>query len=241
MLQRYTDAQASCKALNLESELARLEAITSTTKVAICRNLNALYHFVTAGQSLQISFYRQVSSGGRLPENNAFDDIRTSVDSRLFPHYYQDILFGALTATDAGVTSYGPYSIFLNDVAISDRTSLFEENSLVFFRDKHKIAPGDKVPVGYRATWAERALLAAAKLHPRLTAEIPENELASLVLLNAGSIEKEDFIEAHIHGSLSLYSVEKVCGPNADTGRESVMLQAVTEYLEAANIPLELT
>jgi hypothetical protein len=108
------------------------------------------------------------------------DRERLLADDLLFPGYKQEIRFGALSLDGLGVTDYGSCSIVLKNLAISDRATVFEENSLDFCRSR-KLGVGSPVPPGYRSVWDERDLLGCAKLCAQKNVEIAGGHVAKAI------------------------------------------------------------
>src|SRR6185369_11041912 len=87
-------------------------AVSGSTAV-ICRPLGVVSGLLSSDNTLFGTFYQGVTGDARLPEDNEWDQIRQAVDSLLFPYYYEQIRFGALSLSGAGVTAYGEYCVVL--------------------------------------------------------------------------------------------------------------------------------
>lgn len=164
--------------------------------------MNRPLGFVQAQMSsdnlLYATYYQQVGSEGRSPQDNEWDRGRQSVDTLLLPYYYDHIHFGALSLDGAGIRDYGEVSLTFKDESINRRATVFEENSRLFVRQR-KIVAGDPVPPGYRAPWSSRGDLAVAKLAPKLNkATIMDDFPRLLMQVSPGG--QSDFIEVHIYG-----------------------------------------
>lgn len=155
-----------------------------------------------------VSFYRLVESGARSPRSNWFDDVRGIADSLLFPHYRDLISFAALTLHGTGIWYYGPAHLVLKDIAIRDRATVFQENSLLFCL-KNELSLHQEVPEGYRAAWHWRDGLAACKLERRLEPLMEPSEFAGLLLGDPDSSDS-DFVEVHIYDRLNRGSMDNV-------------------------------
>ena len=62
---------------------------------------------MSSDSNLYASFYKQVGSGARLPENNEWDLGRSAVDAQLFPYYHEEMTFAALSMDGRGPASFG--------------------------------------------------------------------------------------------------------------------------------------
>src|SRR5260370_12734062 len=135
---------------------------------------------------------------------------RWIADLIIFPYYQSEIRFAALSLDGIGATAYGDCSIVLKDVAISERATAFEENS-VLFCEKHELGAAKLLlPPGYRSTWDARGILAVAKLEPKLT---PATSAAAFAKLLLGTTDP-DFVEVHIYGNLTPGTIEPILHRN---------------------------
>jgi hypothetical protein len=239
---RVEEARVSTRARHCEHVLEKFGTAVRTSKAVTCRSLSTLHLLVSTDSLLYTSFYRQVSSGGRLPLENEFDLGRQAIDSTMFPYYFDDIVFGALSLNDTGVRAFGPYSLVLRDELIRLRSSVFEENSFTFCQTKHKIIVGDPVPPGYRALWTDRHLLAMAKLHSHLEATTQPDAFARVLLTESSAPGSSDeFVEVHIFGPIHRSNIEKVIGPRASNRADRLILESVKRKLRDVGAELELS
>ena len=81
----------------------------------------------------------------------------------------------------------------------------------MIFTERHwtKMKKG-KVPVGYRATWADRGKLCAAKLHKDIDAHTAKDEYSRLLMCQGATSEEDQFVEAHIFGPWTARTIEHV-------------------------------
>lgn len=223
---RVYDARVSTRARKCDRMLDEFGRKVDSSCAVICRSLEIIKDLVESENKLYVSFYRQIESGGRLPEDNEFDRGRASIDEALFPLYISDIVFAALSLNQKGVGGkYGRYAVVLREDMIRLRATTFEENPFDFVK-KHTIALGSGIPVGYRPTWEERSQLAMAKLHHKITPSTTEDDFAA-ILLNS-----KDFVEVHIFGSISRKAISKVTGPKPRNATEEVLLKSIRTKLK---------
>ncbi len=142
----------------------------------------------------------------------------------MFPHYAKEIRFAALSLDGVGVTDYGSCSMVLRNLAISERATVFEENSLEFCRSR-ELGVGRSVPPGYRAVWEERDLLVCAKLVGRLSPSTTDDSFPGI--LKSG----KDFVEVHIYGSLHRGSIERIVVKRSAKREDGVLLSAIREIV----------
>lgn len=130
----------------------------------------------------------------------------------IFPGYKDNIRFGALSLDGVGVKNYGECSLEMKPGMVTHRTTLFEDNNVVFtvYEKKATMAQAGNLEPGHRAVWGDRHKLCVAKLAPRLhsgsvAADFPR------VLLEQGKTTRDDrFVELHVWGSLTIRSLQRV-------------------------------
>jgi tetratricopeptide (TPR) repeat protein len=97
--------------------------------------------------------------------------------------YKKRIHYAALTLDGRALSSYGECSVLLRESMIAHRSSVFEQNSLLFMkRHNVKLFEVDRLPVGHRAAWADRGRLAVAKLASQITSRTKKDEFASTLM-----------------------------------------------------------
>ena len=236
---RLKNAETSTEARGCKDVLNNFGLAVDGAMVSISNNLSQLKILASDDNELYKTFYQEVASEARLPENNKWDRGRGAVDSTLFPNYPDDIRFGALTLTGRGVeANYGGYSMVLKNFAIISRTTFFEENTFLFVQ-RHKIIVGEPIPPGYRATWKDRSTLAKAKLHSKLDRTKKPHDYPGILLSQGGSPERDDFIEAHIYGPIHRRALEKVIGPAPQKPADKILWRALKRKLEEIGVQLE--
>jgi hypothetical protein len=230
---RLTIALAQAKATGCESVLARFMAtIRSSSKAVICRDLSVVSDLFDNPHRMYTTYHYQLASQARMPEDNTFDITRTQFESALFPNYYREIRFAALTLSNRGASSFGNCAMFLRESLIAHRTSVFEENPADFAR-RHGILLTDRIPPGYRATWIDRDQLAAAKLGSKISANTLDHEFAD-VLLNEDVAGTTDFIEVHVFGPITATSVETVVAARPISKADRVIWRRLERTVKAA-------
>jgi hypothetical protein len=101
--------------------------------------------------------------------------------------------------------------ITLRDNCIAHRTSVLEDNS-VLFMERHGVTVkrNPDVPRGFRATWAERAKLCVAKLARSIDSTTNPDEYSGLLLKLGASSEADEFVEVHIFGPMTVLTIASV-------------------------------
>ncbi len=227
---RLENAKASCAARGVASTLEAFGLAVASSRSVIARDLATLHSFIKSENALYVSFHQQVRSGSRLPEDNKWDRGRASADNTINPIFFDHISFACLSLDGIGTSGYGDYHITLRDKLIERRTTVFEENPFVFCR-RHRIVSGDAPPLGYRATWENRGLLAMAKLQAKLTNKTTPDQFPSVLVQRGAALGCGDFIEAHIYGPLHRATIERVVGPRPRKGADLAIWKSVIRTL----------
>ena len=156
---RFAEAKkmAVARGITIEFDAFRIEV--GRSRAVMNRSLGALNSWAEGPNPLLHSFHCQVELMARAPTGSNYDQQRTAADGAINPFCFQKISPAALTLDEGGLLLYGPYSVILKDIAIEDRSSVFEENPFEF-NQRHHVVAGQTVPLGYRAPWAERGRLA---------------------------------------------------------------------------------
>ena len=68
-----------------------------SSKAVVSLPLSRVNELVSSDNSLYCTYYQGVDADSRLPESNEWDSVRQSVDALVFPYYFKEIRFGALT------------------------------------------------------------------------------------------------------------------------------------------------
>jgi hypothetical protein len=228
---RYTSAIATVTANGTAPIAALLEDDTATrSRVVISRDSNEVYRLACGDNQLYATFYNLVEAGFRVPADSKWDAIRPQIDAKMFPYYHAHIRFGALTLDDKGLRHYGDSHLILKSDMIDYRTTACTENTAAF------IERNGSVPPGHRATWPGRGRLAVAKLASVLTSSTNDSDFPALLKADGETPDDDVFIEAHVYGSISIRTVEKVSLTR--TKMRSVKLSVLRDKLNKMSVPL---
>ena len=237
--QRFDDARISTKARNCENLLLDFGTAVLQSKAVISRSIGYVKELISSDNKLYNTFYQQIQSGSRLPEDNRWDRGRPAVDGTLFPYYGEKIIFAALSLNNFGLKSYGDYSIVLKEETIINRATVFEENSFIFCQERHKIVVGNPIPLGYRTTWTQRNILAMAKLHSKFDPSTTPDAFPTILMTQDQNSKEEDFIEVHIYGPIHSKSIERIVGSKPKKREDQVIWRSLKKSLIGNGIVLE--
>lgn len=227
--QRVSASESEAQLRGCDAVVKDFRRTVANSAAVVCRSLGKVNELLSSDNQLFATFYQGVNGDSRLPEDNEWDRIRQSVDSLLFPYYFEELRFAVLSIDGTGVTGYGEYCIVLKDIAIKTRTTVFEENTVLFIR-RHRVVAGDSLPLGYRATWENRDSLAVAKLAKKLTPSTVPSEYQSILIPSTAT--DGDFIEVHIYGSIHRKAVKHLSGPEPHKKADKVIFRSVIRKLK---------
>ena len=212
-----------------------------TSYAVINRSLVEIDRLATSDNELYATYYQLIESGVRLPKGSKWDVLRAVSDDAIFPGYKKDIRFGVLSITGMGLTNYGDCSLVLKSNMIAHRASVFEQNSVVFM-EQHgvSISKAHDLPKGYRATWNDRGKLATAKIAGEITMNTEPDEYANLLLSEGNTPADDRFIEVHIWGPMTIRTFERVIANRPKKRLKRIILKALEERLQEANVDLEI-
>jgi len=213
---RYQVSMNSFTARGLQNEHQRLEQLVQTKgKAVINTSFDFTWEWLGPNRSAYTSYRRQLMDKTRQTALFENDVNRTLADSFLYGSA-TDIIYGALTVNEKGLTSYGEVSVFLKEISVERRTSVLETNSFYFIKDlvdNNQYTFGKPFPAGYLSSWQDKYKLAVSKLASSLNKNISDEELCDLILFSSGDKNTDRFFELHIYGSIVAAAIEKIVIP----------------------------
>lgn len=232
---RYREALQEAELRGCREIVEGFEAVTRQSKAVVnCRFAEA-DRLASSDRQLLGTYYQRLEAELQAPYGNAWDRWRQITDATLFPLYFRRIQFAALTLDGIGVQSYGECSLVLKEALIADRTSVFEDNSAVFLRDRDfKLLPG------HRATWSERSKLCVAKLAAQIDGTAKPSDFPGLLLRQGATPEEDRFVEVHVWGALTIRAVERALLSSAARKAGQVIRRAFRARLLAWGVALEV-
>lgn len=208
---RHNDTISALTFTGHADEAQSLEnTIGSASTAVLVRRSSLVRDMLEKDNGNFLTFYQQIDAGRRHPENPDWDIKRRAVDAVLFPYYEKQVCFLCLSLNDCGMEYYGEWHFSFSGSVIGDRTSVFEENAVIFF-NTHKIiatAPNFK---GYVAAWADRGKLAVCKLQSDIqNGHTPLNLQAILIREDPQGLGADDYVECHVHGPLNVKDAQRI-------------------------------
>ncbi|TVS19764.1 MAG: hypothetical protein EA424_07345 [Planctomycetaceae bacterium] len=223
-------------------QLEAFERFVETAHPVMCCSVGEVQRLAGSDSELGRTFYMRGSTnlekGSHVLRGPAWDAIRPAAETAFFGDDVKRLIhFAALSPDDQGLSSYGECSVTLRTNLTNYRTSLLENNMLVFFKEKcEDYWRTERIPRGYRAAWEDRARLAVAKLGERLKPDHKDAEFAAILLTRGPSTADDEFIELHVLGSITVRTIEKIVLNRRPPKTKSSVLRALNYKLDRYNV-----
>ncbi len=208
---RYDGAIQDAQDRGVGETVRELESAATRSLAVIARSLQETMRLASKDNEVYATYHQLTEIEFRIPDGDRWHLLRKLTDLALFGDYMKEIRFAALSLDGLGLMSYGDYAWVLREDMISHRASVFEENSVIFMKRKDvRLAGASELPAGHRATWADRAKLCVAKLAPRIDGNTRPEALPELLLRQGSNPEKDEFVEVHVGGPMTVRTLERV-------------------------------
>lgn len=204
----YGAAVADALARGVETRFDALENILKGS-VATINITSKLLYAMAAGQNY-VSYYKALKTDLRRIAERQYHAQRSKVDAAIHPGYEEEILNAALSPDGRGLTNYGPITLQLLEVSISDRSSVMRENAFDFFERNDLGARDAEEELGWRSVWGSRYKLGVAQLAPSLTMAMAFDDISNCILSCGVTRGDDRYIEIHIYGELSWQALSRV-------------------------------
>lgn len=235
---RLAMAIASSVTAGYSSALREFGDSVCSSMAIIARPLRVIQDLLEDGRRTYSTYHMELNAGARVPEDNVFDRIRTQFENALFPNFYNDIRFAALTLDGRWLKSFGDFAMILKEKMIERRATVFEENPY-YLAQRHKIQLTEAFPLGYRAVWSRRGDLAMAKLYPKLDSGTDSGKYASFLMSSNAKDGREDYIEVHIFGSFNRSAIERIIGQVPISREDKLIWRSLKKSADKIGVNLE--
>lgn len=237
---RYDRAVRDAKARGAEPAVRDFEAAAASSVAVIARSFEDTQRLAQGDDQGYATYYQLTQAGVRFVKGEKWDVLRRVADEALFGAYKQEIRFAALSLDGSGLRSYGECSLVLREDMIAHRASVFEENSVVFM-DRHDVPMSEahKLPRGYRASWQDRSRLCIAKLGDKINAGTLASEFPGLLLRQSSKPDKDEFVEVHVGGPMTVRTLEKVVVMGGRRKRRRALARALRAKLKRFGVTVE--
>ena len=230
---RYDAAKADARSRGADLVVYDFEKAVASSKAVLARSDIDVQRLANSTHQVYGTFYQEVEAGLKLPESDEWNAARELADVLLFADYRKQIRFASLSLDGAGLSKFGSCSITLREDMIAHRTSVFDENS-VLFMERHKVAasrtPG--IPKGFSAVWPERDKLCVAKLAERIDSSTNPNQYSGLLMKQGTTPEDDEFVEVHISGPITVLTMAEVTVTIPKARPRATVVRAIKSKLE---------
>ncbi len=195
----YQTAVQKAKGRGVENLLPQFEKMVKTESHVVVNMKTAVLKKLIEKSG---EFYKNHYEMGK------HDPDRENMDLRLYGEAGKKIRYAALSLDGTGLTDYGNCHCQIrltSEEEMNTRVNVFRINSYFLKR-----AP--LIPLGYRACWKDRHLLAVVKLWDRLEIHHQENEFPRILLDDQGDRKDDEFIEVHIYDAFDSHAIVSVKG-----------------------------
>jgi hypothetical protein len=235
---RYNAARDDAVRRVCEPQVQLFESAVAKSEAVLCLRWGTVLKAFDRDNALFKTYYEQVHTGKRLPDDSYFDQARVKVDAAFFPYYHEKTHFAALSLDGFGPSSYGECNFVFREAAISHRATVFEENTLAFC-EKHPFPTGQTPPKGFSATWSDRGRLAVAKHHGEINDQTPQSQFSAILVKQKGDTSTDEFIEVHIYGTLDLAAVARFRAPKPKVKDDQVFARRLQRKFREQGITVE--
>lgn len=227
---RYDKATNEALSRGVIANIDDFERSLNKSYAVINRSISELSRL--AGNEFDVyATYYHLSEGIRLQKGDEFDSLRQAADSIFFTGYREEIRFAALSLDSTGLSNYGDCSWILREDMIAHRTSVFEDNTTLYYIN-NDIKGAKDVPKGYRASWKERAKLCVAKLASRIDITTVSDKYSNILLHQGATSKEDDFVEVHIFGPMTIRTIAEVSFTNKIKSKnDQVLIKGIKEKL----------
>ena len=236
--ERCSMAFSSAETADYQVALKKMGDTVSSSEAVIARRVRIIQDLLEDERRPYSTYHKELNAGVRIPEDNSYDDTRTGVENALFPNFYQEIRFAALTIDGRWLDWFGSHAIILKEKMIERRATVFEENPFEFIK-RHQILLSDVIPPGYRADWSRRGDLAIAKLYSKLDSSTKIDDFPSLLMSSETDNSDADYIEVHIYGEFNRSAVDRIVGPKPLSKEDKLIWRSLKKYAARVGVTVE--
>ena len=214
------------------------EAMERDSHAVINRSYAETLRLASDGNELYANYYQLIEAEVRLPKGDDWDRWRRPAEEAILPGYKEQIKFAVLSLNSLGLPHYGTCSWVCETSRIESRATVFEMNCVVFMWP-FSFKESAHLPPGHRAPWPMRAKLAVAKLIAKLDSTTSTDQFPEILMAPGKRPEDDEFIEVHIYGPLSVYSLAEVVLRKSEPISKA-KLGALKSKLAKLGIPLKV-
>lgn len=209
LLERSDAAKATAARQGCKSVLEAFEFSARQSHAVVNVYAAFAHQLLTRHDALYAAYESLVAGRARRSAAVEDDRDRRAVGAKLYGQGATEIVYAALSLDGRGLTSYGPVSLQLRDVAIEDRATVLDENSYRF-AGRPGVSLLGPLPRGHLSVWYDREELIIAKLAPLLARDMTAGDFVRLVMRSEGNRQTDEFLEVHIWGGFDRKALDSV-------------------------------
>ena len=238
---RYRAAVTSIGGRGAAQTLQDFERALENSRAVIARSAGELQRLAKSDKEIYATYYALLRSGVIAHTSDKWSLLRALADEAMFHGYKEDIRFAALTLDMQGLANYGDCYIVLRTEMVAHRATVFEENSTMFMR-RHGVlmSEADKLPRGFRATWANRGRLCVANFFSEIDANTTGSEYSKLLVRQGATTADDDFVEVHVWGPMTIRTFEQITVKARTRRAHRAIIGALKESLDKVSVRLQV-
>ncbi|QDT99879.1 hypothetical protein [Gimesia aquarii] len=206
---KYKDAKYQATQRGCSEAIKKLENELKTSKAVIGCSISKL--LTMARKSGTFANYYDLMSYQFLTYTNTDEPdwakLRPQVEIEFMGSHknIDQLHYACLSTTRESLPHYGECTVILNDHMIEHRSSVFIENSALFF-----FVNGPNIPSGHRSTWVNRTKLGTVKLADDIKEDATLKDIANLIMKCGETARDDDFLEVQIFGDMTIRTFEHI-------------------------------
>ena len=195
-----------------QAEIARFETIINREGKVVVNMPSEVLRLMVNENEDYLSYQRGVEQGKISKRNFKQDRFQCIVESVFYGFDGRNIVYAALSLDDNGVANYGDVSVVLKTKSIEKRTTFFERDTFLVFKDLTAIGwrLDEDVPAGYCGIWQDRHKIAAIKHGAQIRDTHQITDFAAMILKNGDDRTDAEFIELHVFNTITPNNFEKI-------------------------------
>lgn len=227
------------------------EQVGANSCAVIAKNLGEAISLLGSDNVILLTYYKKLKAGMLLPIDDEINRYRKCSEEFLFPDFKEDIHFAALALDNFGVKNYAIFEsglfgdiethLTLDEEMIAHRTTVFERNNVIWLKVLDpSVSKLVDYPKGFRAVWEDRGKIAAVKTVQHFKPNTDPGEFPELLLKQGDDKESDDFIEAHIFGSISRHTLKRVVIKSQKRKTRALMMDMAIEKARNSGLEIEV-
>lgn len=206
--QRYTRVKETCERSGRGLILNEFETNCQRAVAVFNAPLAKMVREFSTGTQIFETYYdlERLRLRSEIPSPHDWQRLRPQAEIELLgsEKHINQIHYAALSLDGNGLESYGDCTIRLKEKMIAHRSTCFEGNSALIFKERHEF--GDCL----RSSWNDRAKLCVAKYALNLSETTTCDKFTQMLLHPGPTQDADEFVEVHVFGTMTAQTIESV-------------------------------